>query len=154
MSVQQEPLEQTQEVKQIQEPEVRQPNPEIVETMQSGREKLMGVLHEGVDTASIEDYSDPIGRSAHGHGLSKHDVRQAFNVNPNLIRNEFDLTFIPNGHEVLWYMMENKESLIESNTSVFVDVNDNNTARWGSIEATRQKAPIKPQCEARIKVES
>ncbi len=138
----------------IQEPEPQRPSSEVMETMQEGREELMGILTESVDGTVIKDYTDPIGRSPHSHAPNKHDVRKAFNVNPNLIRNEFDLSFIPNGHEVLWYMMENKDKLIESDTPVFTDTHDHDVTRWDEIEGTRKIAPIKPECEARIKAES
>lgn len=137
------------------EPEPQEtPDEEVLETMQEGRESLMETLQMSVSKTDIKDYTDPIGRSAHGHAPNKHDVRSSFNVNPNLFRNEFDLSFIPNGHEVLWYMVENKEALIESDTPVFVDTECHDAARWGEIEATRDKAPIRPECEARIKAES
>jgi len=138
----------------VEVPEQETPSVELVETMQEGRETLMETLQLSVSNTHIKDYTDPIGRSAHGHAPNKHDVRSAFNVNPNIFRNEFDLSFIPNGHEVLWYMVENKEKLIESDTPVFVDTDCNDESRWQQIESTRDVAPIRPECEARIRAEA
>lgn len=118
--------------------------------------KLNDVLDAGVEQTTITNMTEPLGKGVHGHGPAKgqhegaHDVRGAFNVNPEIVTTEFEAGVLPNGHEAVAYLLANRARLINSDTELFVDVPDTCKSRWAQIEATRQIAPISPKRESEI----
>lgn len=118
--------------------------------------KLEEVIDAGVEQTTITNMTEPLGKGVHGHGPTKafregtHDVRAAFNVNPEIITSDFEAGVLPNGHEAVAYLLANKERLIDSDTELFLDVRDASESRWAHIEKVRQRAPISPQRESEI----
>lgn len=138
--------EQTQtRTKRVQEPEV---------TTEDVGAKLSDAVRGGADGISMTEFTEPSAAAAHGHspdkGEGSHDLRGAFNVDEDFIREHFDGGVVPNGHEAVHYMLAHKESFIESDTPIFTDVADDDAARWSEIQKTAGGAPIPPARRAAL----
>jgi|GEM_PF-2258409 hypothetical protein len=138
--------EQTQDrTKRVQQPEV---------TTDDVGTKLADAVRDGADGIGMTEFTEPSAAAAHGHspdkGEGSHDLRGAFNVDEDFIREHFDGGVVPNGHEAVHYMLAHKESFIESDSPIFTDVADDDAARWGEIQKTAGGAPIPPARRAAL----
>lgn len=116
--------------------------------------KLADAVRGGADGIHMTEFTEPSAAAAHGHSPNKgegtHDLRGAFNVDEEFIRDHFDGGVVPNGHEAVHYMLAHKESFIESATPIFTDVADDDAARWSEIQKTAGHAPIPPARRAAL----
>ncbi|WP_157884860.1 hypothetical protein [Halorubrum aethiopicum] len=116
--------------------------------------KLADAVRDGADGIGMTEFTEPSAAAAHGHspdkGEGSHDLRGAFNVDEDFIREHFDGGVVPNGHEAVHYMLAHKESFIESDTPIFTDVADDDAARWNAIQKTAGGAPIPPARRAAL----
>jgi len=110
--------------------------------------QLAEAVRDGADELQMDEFTEPSAQAAHGHSPAKgegsHDVRGAFNVSEEFIRENFDGGVVPNGHEGVHLLLAGKQSFIEADEDIFTDTHDTDAARWKAIRETAKQAPIPP----------
>ncbi len=127
-------------------------DPELVldaESLQETDSGLDAIIDEtqSVD-ASVENFTAPVTRIEHGHGLDKgegeglHDLRSRFNVRDEFIANHFYT--MPNDHGALFELVYRKDEFMKADEPVFEDTTNTDLARWEQVESFVQsnRAPI------------
>ena len=116
--------------------------------------QLADAVRDGAEELRMNEFTEPSASAAHGHSPAKgegtHDVRGAFNVDEDFIREHFDGGVVPNGHEGVHLLLAGKQSFIEAEEDIFTDTHDTDEARWQEIRQTADKAPIPPGRRARL----
>jgi len=116
--------------------------------------QLADAVREGADELNMSEFREPSASAAHGHSPDKgegtHDVRGAFNVREEFIRENFKGGVVPNGHEGVHVLLAAKQSFIGAEEPIFSDTADTDEARWQEIRDTAQNAPIPPGRRARL----
>jgi len=105
-----------------------------------GADEVMAEVSSLSENMSVSDYTAPRSNLNHGHHFEKHDVRQKFGVNDELIKEFF--MYAPNDHAAVHEMLARKEEFIQSDTPVFSDTHDADSGRWAQIERTAGSAPV------------
>lgn len=110
--------------------------------------QLADAVREGAEDLRMSEFTEPSASAAHGHspdkGEGSHDVRGAFNVREEFIRENFKGGVVPNGHEGVHVLLAGKQSFIAADEPIFSDTHDTNEARWQKIRETADNAPIPP----------
>lgn len=110
--------------------------------------QLAEAVREGADELGMTEFREPSAAAAHGHSPAKgegtHDIRGAFNVTEEFIREHFDGGVVPNGHEGVHALLAGKQTFIEADEELFADTADDDPSRWAKIRSTADRAPIPP----------
>lgn len=116
--------------------------------------ELADAVRQGADDLHMCEFTEPSASAAHGHspakGEGKHDIRGAFNVSEEFIREHFTGGVVPNGHEGVHALLAGKQSFIEADEDIFTDTEDTDAGRWAEIRDTADCAPIPPGRRARL----
>lgn len=115
---------------------------------------LADAVREGADELGMSEFTEPSASAAHGHSPAKgegsHDVRGAFNVDEDFIRENFRGGVVPNGHEGVHILLAGKQAFIAADGDIFTDTHDRDESRWQEIRETADRAPIPPGRRARL----
>lgn len=110
--------------------------------------RLAEAVRDGADEMEMTEFTEPSAQAAHGHGPQKgegqHDIRGAFNVSEEFIRENFEGGVVPNGHEGVHALLAGKETFVDADEPIFTDTSDTDATRWTEIRKTASKAPIPP----------
>lgn len=110
--------------------------------------QLADAVREGAEGLNMSEFTEPSAQAAHGHspdkGEGSHDLRGAFNVSEDFIRENFKGGVVPNGHEAVHALLAGKQSFIAADEDIFTDTHDTDEARWQEIRETADRAPIPP----------
>lgn len=123
----------------FEEPLTEEEPQDELETIE-GAEALRAAGREMAGSMSVRDYKGAGTNLGHGHDRDKHDVRAAFNVNDKIVENFFH--FDPADHAAPHELAARKEEFVNSDTPVFTDTSDTDSARWNKIENACTSAPI------------
>jgi len=97
----------------------------------------------------ITNYTAPASNINHGHKPDKHDVRSAFGVEDDFIRDHF--VSIPNDHAALWELSYRKDEFMNSDDALFKNHPNDHEATWASIERRKTSAPIPSETHSMLK---
>lgn len=110
--------------------------------------ELADAVREGAEELDMSEFTEPSAQAAHGHSPTKgegtHDIRGAFNVREEFIRENFSGGVVPNGHEAVHALLAGKQSFIAADEDIFSDTHDTDESRWQEIRETAERAPIPP----------
>lgn len=141
--------------------QTRETEPEIVidaGVLSEASAQLDEMMAEMDETdAEVDNFTAPISRIEHGHGLKKgqgegtHDVRARFGVRDEFVADNF--FSMPNDHLALFEMMERKDEFQTADEPMFDDVPNDNASRWNSIESFVQsnRAPVPDAAVQRLR---
>lgn len=134
-------LEQEETKPELEVIEVEEEPEDVEETpLVEGAEEVRGEAQRTASTMVIEDYTGVGSQLNHGHDRDKHDVRDAFGVNEELVTRFFH--YDPTDHAALHEMLARKEEFIASDVPVFTDAPDNSKSKWNAIKARAGGAPV------------
>lgn len=119
----------------------------MLEAVEGGVE-VREAAAEMAEEFEVVDYTAPGTQLNHGHDRKKHDVRQSFNVNDDLVRDFFH--FDPADHAAPHELLARKEEFIAADVDVFADTHDADSQRWNSIESTCGSAPVPDETHRKL----
>lgn len=114
--------------------------------------ELGSMADDIAEEANISDFTAPRSNINHGHGPDKHDVRKAFGVRDEFVKEHFtEYGIAPNDHAALWLLSYKKEEFIAADEPIFHNSADTNDSKWQGIESRKGCAPIAPETQRALK---